>query len=101
MGNKLKYYRQKRGYTLQQLGKLSGYAGPTLGNAENGKRNPSVEMISRLAEIYGVSANELLDDTPLSSVDEQIRDHAELLRSMSDEERMAVIRHAQALASKH
>jgi predicted transcriptional regulator/DNA-binding XRE family transcriptional regulator len=63
-GQRLRHYRKRRGYTLEQLGSLIGRPAPYLSLVENGKREPKLSQINSMAEALGVSVTELLEAEP-------------------------------------
>lgn len=59
-GDRLRMFRELKGYTQEQLGELVGVAKTTIANYESGKRVPHVAKIKRLASALGISGDELL-----------------------------------------
>ena len=60
-GDNLKIYRQNKGLTQKQLGKLLGDIPPQhISNMERGIRNISLTMAKKLAEIFGVSVEKFV-----------------------------------------
>lgn len=60
---KIKFLRNSKNMTQQQLSRKSGVSQAYINELENGKKsNPSINVISKLAEALGVSAKDLLDD---------------------------------------
>lgn len=59
---KLRELRKSRGLTQIELSKKLEIGVASLIRYEKGERTPSIEIISRLATILGVSTNYLLDD---------------------------------------
>ena len=60
-GQRLRHFRKRRGYTLEELGSLIGRPAPYLSLVENGKREPKLSQINNLAEALGVGVTELLE----------------------------------------
>lgn len=52
----LKEYRNKSGFTQEQVAKLSDLSIKYISEMENGRRNPSDKTKNKLAKIYKVSA---------------------------------------------
>ena len=63
-GQRLRHFRKRRGYTLEQLGGLIGRPAPYLSLVENGKREPKLSQINDMAEALGVAVTELLEPEP-------------------------------------
>lgn len=61
-GNRVKYYRKKRGYSQSYLSELIDKSPPYLSYIENGYRNISIETLVDLANALDVTADELLKD---------------------------------------
>jgi transcriptional regulator with XRE-family HTH domain len=63
-GHRLRYFRRRRGLTLEALGSIVGKPAPYLSNLENGKREPKLGLVNALAEALDLSAADLLDNAP-------------------------------------
>lgn len=62
-GEKLHTLREQRGLTLRALAQVLGYtAHAHLGLIEQGKRQPSLEVVLRVAAYFQVSADQLIRD---------------------------------------
>ena len=66
LGQRLRWVRQQRGLSLRTVARLSGeeFRISVLGAYERGHRMISVARLQRLAELYGVSVDQLLPDAP-------------------------------------
>ena len=60
-GEKLKYYRALRGYTIVQLSKISGLSADILGLIENNKRRLTPANRLKLIKVLDLPSDELLD----------------------------------------
>lgn len=60
LGNNLKQLRQKMGLRQEDVAKMVGVERSTLANWERGAKQPSVEMLVKLSQLYGVSLDELV-----------------------------------------
>ena len=56
----LTFYRKKQGLTQAQLGELLHVSAQAISKWENGQAEPGIGMLMQLAEIYGVTTDELL-----------------------------------------
>lgn len=64
LGNNIRRFREESGLTQEELGHLLGdYSSSAISYFEKGKRQPRVEEISMLAEIFQVDINSLLPKT--------------------------------------
>ncbi|HEV2238136.1 MAG TPA: helix-turn-helix transcriptional regulator, partial [Ktedonobacterales bacterium] len=61
-GSKLRQWRKQYALTTDQLADLIGYAVGTIENVERNALDPSLTMLRALAELYGVSLSQLLED---------------------------------------
>jgi transcriptional regulator with XRE-family HTH domain len=61
-GEKLSTLRKKRGLTLRQLGEMLGVYHTYVSQIEKGKKTPNAAMIIKIADIFGVSTDQLMRD---------------------------------------
>jgi len=59
LGDNLKRIRTEKGVSQADIAKSLGVSRGFVSNIENGKRNPTLSTISRLAEALNVSTEEL------------------------------------------
>ncbi|MGL4869889.1 MAG: helix-turn-helix domain-containing protein [Aeromonas veronii] len=59
IGRRIKHQRRARGWTLEEMGKELGVSGPRISNWEQGTRTPSIEQLSAMADLFGVSGSYL------------------------------------------
>jgi len=60
---KLRILRERRGMTLKELAELTGYATHSpLSLFETGKRKPTLDFVYKVAEVFEVSFDLLLND---------------------------------------
>lgn len=72
IGIKVKYLRTKKGYSLNELAELAGVSKSYLSYIERGiQENPSLQILSRLAETLETSVDALLDKGDFSNLDEE------------------------------
>lgn len=57
----LKAMRLKRGITQAELAKMVGISQPSLCNIENGKINPTINTLRKLAKALECNISELID----------------------------------------
>lgn len=58
--NRIYELRKNKGWTQEELGKALGVTKVTISSYERGTRQPNPEMLSAMANIFGVSVDELL-----------------------------------------
>ena len=62
-GEKLRTLRKRENITLDDLADRLGYANNSyLSLLENGKKGPSAALVFKVSQLFGVSADVLLDD---------------------------------------
>ena len=54
LGSNIRRYRLKKGLTQEQLSQLSEVSEAYLSKLEAGRRNPTVTVLAKIAEILGV-----------------------------------------------
>jgi transcriptional regulator with XRE-family HTH domain len=59
--------RQRHSYTLEQLAAASGVSRSMLSQIERGQANPTLAVTYRIAQAFGMSVGELVDDPTASS----------------------------------
>ncbi|WP_270517603.1 helix-turn-helix domain-containing protein [Megamonas funiformis] len=71
--DRLRYYREQRGYSSDELAKLLDIPYTTLKGYENAGREPKYNILVKIADILNVSLDDLLGRTPTSE-DEKIKE---------------------------
>jgi transcriptional regulator with XRE-family HTH domain len=62
-GEKLRTLRTQRGMTVRDLAQELGYANSGyISQLENGKREPTVKFIMKVAQLFNVTTDQLLRD---------------------------------------
>jgi len=59
--------RQRNNFTLEQLAAASGVSRSMLSQIERGQANPTLAVTFRIAQAFGMSIGELVDDTAASA----------------------------------
>ena len=62
LGDRIKLYRENRKMTQNDLADTLGVSAGTISKYESGSLEPSIESIKRLAELFEISIDELLND---------------------------------------
>lgn len=62
-GEKIVRLRKEKGWSQQFLAQKIGTSGPIIGRYERGEMVPSVEVAKKLADVFGVTLDYLVDDT--------------------------------------
>lgn len=61
-------YREAHNYTQDKVSKYLNITRQAYSNYETGKRNPDIDLLIKLAELYGVTLNQLIMDSYGSSL---------------------------------
>ncbi len=62
LGERVSQLRQLQSMTLEQLAAASGVSRSMLSQIERGKANPTLAVTQRIAQTFGISIGELVDD---------------------------------------
>ena len=62
--NRIKEHRARLNLKQEELAKLVGVHRETIGNLEKGKYNPSLVLAWNIAQVFGVSIEEVFTVTP-------------------------------------
>jgi transcriptional regulator with XRE-family HTH domain len=66
LATKLRVLRAERGLTVRQVAELSGVAKETISQVERGERHPYDRTVAKLAHVYDVPVDELLEEPALA-----------------------------------
>lgn len=94
---RIRELRKKRRLTGEMLADKVGCSKSYISEIETGKKFPSGRLLQLLARELHVSIYELIDSEDVS---QEIITHLEIMKSLSDEDRRAVSRHAASLLEK-
>ena len=64
LGEKLRTTRRERNLTQQQLGDLSDLSYKYIGEIERAEKNPSIDVLNRIADALKIDLLELIDVSP-------------------------------------
>jgi len=63
LGEKVKVLRKRQGMTIKELALALGFPSHSyISEIENGKKRPSTEMIIQIADLFGVTVDQLVRD---------------------------------------
>ncbi|PTW91439.1 transcriptional regulator [Microbacteriaceae bacterium MWH-Ta3] len=80
LGRRIRYFRNRAGLTLDEVGAKVGLSGSQLSIIENGKREPKLSLLTALAAALNVTVASLLETAP---PDERAAKELELERAQS------------------
>jgi len=61
-GEKLRLLRRRQGITLTQLGDMLDVSYSYIGKMERGERIPNAAMITKIAQLFKISFDQLMND---------------------------------------
>ena len=64
LGQRIRHFRAANSLTLDELGAAVGIAGSQLSLMENGKREPRLSLLTRIAETLDIQVGDLLSEEP-------------------------------------
>jgi len=69
-GDRLRWVREQRGFTQEELAEQLGIGAKEIWRYENGKTKPSGETVAEIAKFFGITADFLLglSDAPVSEL---------------------------------
>lgn len=79
MTNNLKYYRKKSGKTQAQLSEFLGMSLNAYGHYETGRRQITPDKLAKLADLYGVSVDDLIGRGEAENIGRQIQEVPEIV----------------------
>lgn len=80
--DRLKELRKKNGITQVEFAKTFNISNGTVGNWESGTRQPDNEMLTKIADYYGVSVDFILDREKDPSKEEPATDNEKLMMQL-------------------
>ena len=89
----LKHLRVQNGYTQQELAKLLKKDYSTIGKWELGQRFPTMKDVMKIAEIFNIPLEELVNENMLfekstSSMDQEL---IQKIKSLNEDQKKAII----------
>lgn len=80
----LKRLRKREGWSQEELGARLGLAKSTISMYENGTREPSLEILEAIADIFNVDMNTLTDSKVSSELSDEMQEYLEELKNRSE-----------------
>lgn len=68
IGNKIKYYREKKNVSQKELGEFLNTTSQTISRYESGTRGTNQDVLFALADYFGISINEFFPPTSSKNV---------------------------------
>lgn len=83
ISSNIKHIRERFGLTQDQLGEIAGASGKAVSTWENGKAVPRMGAIQRMADHFGISKSDIIEDKEEKPIPEDELDN-ELINLLSD-----------------
>lgn len=81
-GTKIKELRKQKGLTQKQLGDMCGIADSNIRKYENGKQNPKLETLQKIADALEVSINVFFDFKYMVEVEKNVMSNDDQIRRL-------------------
>ena len=72
-GKRIKYFREKKGYTVNKLANKSGISQSYLRDIELGSKNPTVEYLSYICDALEITLSAFFDDEQTDELTKEIK----------------------------
>jgi transcriptional regulator with XRE-family HTH domain len=102
---KLVYLRKQKNWSQQELGDQVGVQVTHISRLENEKSQPSVELLRKIAQAFGVTMDYLVDEesdevTPVSIKNKSLANRLELLEQLETEDQQTIINVIDSMLTK-
>lgn len=72
IGQRIRYYRNKRNYTQEKLSEISGLHATYIGQVERGEKNVTLESLKRITSALDISLSQLFEGLPVDISEDSI-----------------------------
>ena len=72
IGQRIRYYRNKRNYTQEKLSEISGLHATYIGQVERGEKNVTLESLKRITSALDISLSQLFEVLPVDISEDSI-----------------------------
>ena len=98
IGSRVKKYRRRARLTQENLAELTNLTVQHIGNIETGRKSPSIDSLIGIADALGITADLLLLGNLESEIAVHVCEFAELIISLNNDERDAILEATIAIA---
>lgn len=74
LGKRINQLRTKNGDTLRELGEKLNFNYSNLSKIERGERNPTIELLRSICEVYNTPMSYFLDEIEIQDVPDKLRE---------------------------
>jgi len=105
VGEKIKIVRKKKGYQQKAVALEIGLDQSNYNKIENGKREPSVDVLQKLSVIFGVRVDELLNldnnlPSPVTVEYKTISEKIRLIEQLEEEDKNVIYKMLDTMLTK-
>ena len=106
VGEKIKQLRKDKGLQQKTVATDVGFDQSNYNKVENGKREPSVEVLQKLSVILGVTVDELLNPdnkqqpTPVTVEDKTVSEKIRLVEQLEEEDKNVIYKMLDTMLTK-
>jgi len=97
---KAQQFREQLDLQYADIAEVLGVTVSAVGHYLNGRRNPSVEQVQKIAKLMGKSMSELCGEDPFFIVDKNERKIISIVRDMPDDIVLTALEILEALAKR-
>lgn len=72
IGQRIRYYRNKRNYTQEKLSEISGLHATYIGQVERGEKNVTLESLKRITSALDISLSQLFEGISVNVSEDSI-----------------------------
>ena len=106
IGENIKKLREEKGMLQKQVASTVGVHPSNYSKIEKGEREPSIEVIDKLAKMFGISIDQIVhleEDTPKEVVveDKTTTEQINLIQQLDEEDKKAVFRIISTMVTKN
>ena len=93
IGDNIKRLREAHDLTQEQLGEIAGATDKAVSTWEKGKAVPRMGAIQRMADYFGISKSDIIEDKEMPIHEDELYDYAaELLMKLSPENQKIIMK---------
>lgn len=92
IAERIRLYRQQKGFSQSELAELSGVNNKSLSRYELGTSIPPADALKNIADALGVSADVLLSDDKISIKDKELLKRFEVIQEMTGDDKNMVLK---------
>ena len=85
--------RKTKGWSQPEIGKMIGTSGAIIGRYERGEMTPSIEVAKKLADVFTVTVDHLINDKEVSNLlqDKSMLDRWQAMNTLESDERERIL----------